>query len=190
MHTRHDSADPNGAFLAVFDVHAADIHAYLARRVGGDVANDLLADVWIAAYQSRHRYVGEWSEARPWLYGIARYTVFAYWRKGRAAVADSEVSDDPWPAFEDCLNARELGPLLSVAIQGLPGIEREVLLLTAWEELSPTQIALVLEVPVGTIRSRLHRARESIKVQLEDPMPEREVPQFSFRHRGNNQGGS
>jgi RNA polymerase sigma-70 factor (ECF subfamily) len=191
MRRKEDDGDANSAFLTVFDAHAPDIHAYLTRRVGSDPANDLLADVWIAAYKSRHRYEGEWSEARPWLYGIARYTVFSYWRKYRAPITGSiEVSNDPWPAVEDCLNAKELGPLLYKAIQALPGNEREVLLLTAWEELSPTEIALVLDVPAGTIRSRLHRAREFVKCQLEAPSLEPEVSQFSLRHRTDNQGGS
>jgi RNA polymerase sigma-70 factor (ECF subfamily) len=191
MRRKEDGGDANSAFLTVFDAHAPDIHAYLTRRVGSDAANDLLADVWIAAYKSRHRYEGEWSEARPWLYGIARYTVFSYWRKCRTLNTGSiEISDDPWPAVEDCLNAKDLGPLLYKAIQELPGDEREVLLLTAWEELAPTEIALVLDVPAGTVRSRLHRAREFVKRQLEVPSLEPEVPQFSLRHRTDNQGGS
>ena len=191
MRGKQNDGDASSAFLTVFDAHATDIHAYLTRRVGSDSADDLLADVWIGAYKSRHRYEGEWSEARPWLYGIARYTVFSYWRTRRATNTGSiEISDDPWPAVEDCLNAKELGPLLYKAIQELPGNEREVLLLTAWEELSPTEIALVLDVPAGTIRSRLHRARKFVKCQLEAPSLEPEVPQYSLRHRTDHQGGS
>ncbi len=190
MRGKQNDGDASSAFLTVFDAHATDIHAYLTRRVGSDSADDLLADVWIAAYKSRYRYEGEWSEARPWLYGIARYTVFSYWRKcGAPNTGSIEISADPWPAVEECLNAKELGPLLYKAVHELPGNEREVLLLTAWEELSPTEIALVLDVPAGTVRSRLHRAREFVKCQLEAPSPETEVRQFSLR-RTDNQGGS
>jgi RNA polymerase sigma-70 factor (ECF subfamily) len=191
MSLNQNSGEANGSFLTIFDAHARDIHAYLTRRVGSENANDLLSEVWIAAYTSRHRYAGEWSDAQPWLYGIARFIVFAYWRKTREiTTANVELSDDPWPALEDCLNAGQLGPRLATAIRELPGSEREVLLLTAWEELSPSEISLMLDIPAGTVRSRLHRAREFVKCQLETISPEPDVNQFSLRNRSNNQGGS
>jgi DNA-directed RNA polymerase specialized sigma24 family protein len=58
-------------FAMLFDRHARLIHRYVARRVGGEAADDLVAETFLAAFGKRRRYDTSYSDARPWLYGIA-----------------------------------------------------------------------------------------------------------------------
>ncbi|MGW5472535.1 RNA polymerase sigma factor, partial [Streptomyces chartreusis] len=68
------SRDEPEAFAALFDRHADAVHRYAARRLGGEVADDLVAETFTTAFQQRHRYDparGAGADARPWLFGIA-----------------------------------------------------------------------------------------------------------------------
>jgi RNA polymerase sigma-70 factor (ECF subfamily) len=64
------------------------------------------------------------------------------------------------------LEAQMLGPQLTQALRSLPVADREALLLFAWAELSYQEIALALDVPLGTVRSRIHRARARVREQV------------------------
>jgi RNA polymerase sigma-70 factor (ECF subfamily) len=105
-------------------------------------------------------------DARPWLYGIAANVVAKHRRSearrlramGRLA-AHRGVGEDPAERAVSAADARVAWAEIADALDGLPGPERQVLLLYAWEELSYDQIAAALGVPVGTVRSRLNRGR-------------------------------
>jgi RNA polymerase sigma-70 factor (ECF subfamily) len=98
------------------------------------------------------------------LYGIARNVLRAYWRarsdNGHAA-ADGAI--DPWDDVVDRLDSAATVQALVPALRSLPAAERDVLLLVAWEQLTPAEAAAVLGVPQGTARSRLHRARAVLR---------------------------
>jgi RNA polymerase sigma factor (sigma-70 family) len=155
------------AFLELFDRHADAVRAYLERRVGRHEADDLLAEVWLRAFSSRDTYRGEWPDGRPWLYGVARNTLRDHWgNRERDRRGEGTTTSDPWPEVDARLDAEALGETLRQAVLTLSVDEREVLLLVAWEHLSPTEAAITLGIPAGTARSRLHRARATLDKQM------------------------
>jgi RNA polymerase sigma-70 factor (ECF subfamily) len=153
-------AGDQGAFLELFDRHADAVRAYLERRAGRQEADDLLAEVWLRAFASRATYRGDWPNGRPWLYGIARNTLRVHWQDlARNQGGHGSKAADPWPEVDARLDAEAIGGSLRRALLALSDEEREVLLLVAWEHLSPTEAGIALGIPPGTARSRLHRAR-------------------------------
>jgi RNA polymerase sigma factor (sigma-70 family) len=163
------------AFVEVVRRHEAAVHAFLARRAGPQAAADLLGEVWVRAFAGRGGYDPAYSDARPWLYGIARNVLRAHWRAEDHAAPDwalAEAAADPWDELVDRLDSAARIRALVSALRALPPGERDVLLLVAWEQLTPAQAATVLGVPPGTARSRLHRARAALRlvaVAEEDP---------------------
>lgn len=159
-------------FVAVVREHSAAVHAYLNRRARRSVADDLLAEVWLRAFSSRHNFDPAWNSPRPWLYGIARNTLRAHWRL-QAARSDlpAEPGDDPWSQVDERLDAERLVPQLAAAMAQLNADDREILLLVAWEQLTPAEVAVALAIPQGTARSRLHRARHLLQDNLDTAFP-------------------
>ena len=158
------------AFVEVVRRHEVAVHGFLARRAGRQAADDLLGEVWTRAFAGRagfdsHRY----QNARPWLYGIARNVLRAHWRARPPTPERPERGEhtaDPWDQVIDRLDAAARARTLIGALHALPPEEREVLLLVAWEQLTPAQVAAVLGIPPGTARSRLHRARAALRPVL------------------------
>lgn len=168
------SLDSPEIFGAVFDRHSRAIHRYLARRVGPDDADDLLADVFIAAFQGRHRYDRTRVSALPWLYGIAaNLSARTFRRRTRAAAAADRLAGrepppvDPQDLRAERLDAENAWPALAAALDALADGTREALLLYVWEDLSYDEISIALDVPIGTVRSRISRARVTLRELLE-----------------------
>jgi RNA polymerase sigma factor (sigma-70 family) len=158
------------AFVEVVQRHEVAVHGFLARRAGHQIADDLLGEVWVRAFAGRGGYHPRHDDARPWLYGIARNVLRAYWRARQDTdhtAADEAV--DPWDDIVDRLDSAAQAQVLVSALRALPAAERDVLLLVAWEQLTPAEAAVVLGVPQGTVRSRLHRARAALRLVLGDP---------------------
>lgn len=154
------------AFAAIFDRHYRDVHRYLARRVGTELADDLAASTFTIAFEQRRRFRTEAELARPWLFGIATNLIRAHRRAeqrlldtlaglgSQLAVGAGEAGESPH------------GQVLAVALAELPRDQRDVLLLHAWAELSYEEIADTLGIPLGTVRSRLSRARGHLRARL------------------------
>jgi RNA polymerase sigma factor (sigma-70 family) len=158
-------------FVAQVEQHGADIHAYLSRRTVDGVADDLLGDVWVAAYGGRSGFDPDLGSARAWLFGVARHVLHGYYRKHRLSTAVARAVGIDRPVDETSvidarLDAAALAPQLREGLKELPAAERELLLLVAWESLTPTEAAQVLGIPAGTARSRLHRARQRMDERL------------------------
>jgi RNA polymerase sigma factor (sigma-70 family) len=152
------------AFVEVVRRHEVAIHGFLGRRAGRQVADDLLAEVWVRAFAARTGYDPGYSDARPWLYGIARNVLRSHWRNSSGSYYDAtDETVDPWDDVNDRLDSAAGVQALASAVRALPAAEREVLLLVAWEQLTPAEAAKVLGVPQGTARSRLHRARAALR---------------------------
>ena len=169
------------AFVPVARRHEVAIHAYLARRAGRQAADDLLAEVWLRAFAARGGYDIRYADARPWLYGIARNVLREHWRSGHGGdelAAVGATMADPWDGVDDRLDSAERVKAVVSAVRSLPATEREVLLLVAWEQLTPAEAAKVLGVPQGTARSRLHRARATLRREL----IERDADQAGVAH--------
>jgi RNA polymerase sigma factor (sigma-70 family) len=154
------------AFVEVVRRHEVAVHGFLARRASAQVAADLLGEVWVRAFAGRAGYDPAYPDARPWLFGIARNVLRSHWRSRRDAPAAADRAEDPWDAVIDRLDSAGRAPALMAAITALPPAERDVLLLVAWEQLTPAQAALALGIPAGTARSRLHRARAALRLVL------------------------
>ena len=170
----HDPA----AFEPLVDRHSAALYAYLARRCGS-AADDLLAEVWLTAYARRAAFeVVETGTVRGWLFGIASNHLLAYWRKSVAAPAACPAptgDEGNWDAVDARLDAVRPRPALRAALRELPEVERELLVLTAWEQLSPAEAAQTVGIAAGTARSRLHRARARMRGLLENRSPDQPI---------------
>jgi RNA polymerase sigma-70 factor (ECF subfamily) len=169
------SLDDPEAFGALFDRHSATIHRYLARRVGPDDADDLLAEVFVAAFGARHRYDLARPQALPWLYGIAaNLSARTFRSRTRAAAAAGKLagrdttSPDPQDLRLDRLAAEASWPDIATALDALADGPREALLLHTWEDLSYDEISVATGVPIGTVRSRISRARATLRELLSD----------------------
>jgi RNA polymerase sigma-70 factor (ECF subfamily) len=164
-------ADPP-VFAAVFDRHYDAIHRYLARRVGPDLAEDLAAETFTQAFDARHRFDPAQPDARPWLFGIATNLVRHHFRGETRRMRAYARLDPPPDAHDDHggiaarVDAQRAGAAIADALMRLPAGERDVLLLFAWADLRYEEIAIALRIPIGTVRSRLHRARQRLRELL------------------------
>nr|WP_246607990.1 RNA polymerase sigma factor [Actinoplanes toevensis] len=162
-------------FAEVYDRHAEAIHRYLARRAGTTVADDLSSETFLVAFRLRRRYDVTRADARPWLYGIATNLLRRHRRTesaGYRALARTGV--DPLAGLDHAeevvlrVTAEVEGRAVAAALARLTAKERDVLLLFTWTGLSYEQIAEGLDIPVGTVRSRLNRARERLRRVLDE----------------------
>ena len=160
------------AFAVLFRRHAPKIERYLARRIGRDAAEDVLAETFLVAFRRRERYDYSRPDARPWLYGIAGNLVGRHRRSEvRQLKALARTGVDPVVhAFTERSDARvaagALTRQLAAALARLRAGHRDALLLVIWGELTYEEAAAALGVPVGTVRSRINRARKALRDAL------------------------
>ena len=166
--------DPD-AFGAIFDRHHARIWAYLARMAGRERADELAGDVFLTAFARRATYDAMRGPVVAWLYGIAgnvlRTRLRTDARAARAfarAGAERDTLDAPTDALDDAVALRQRMIAVRAALAQLPASDRDVIVLFAWEHLSYQDIAMVLGVELGTVRSRLSRARDRLRELLID----------------------
>jgi RNA polymerase sigma factor (sigma-70 family) len=172
-------ADPE-AFAALFDRYSAMLYRYVSRRLGPEPAEDVVGETFLVAFSKRHRYDLEQQDARPWLFGIATKLVARHHRAEAAryrALRRSPV-DGPVEGPDDRVaagvTASATRPALAAALSGLARRDLDVLLLVAWGDLTYEEAARALGIPVGTVRSRLNRARRKVRAALGDTDPTRE----------------
>ena len=165
------SVDEPEQFAALFDRHATAVHRYLGRRVG-ELADDLLSETFLVAFRRRSAYRPDRVDVRPWLLGIATNLMHAHARTERRRYrALARAGAEPVAAAgSDEVHARVdaaalRGPL-AAALAGLKARDRDVLLLFAWGQLGYEEVAAVLDIPIGTVRSRLNRARRQTRAVL------------------------
>jgi RNA polymerase sigma factor (sigma-70 family) len=160
-------------FSKIFDRHARRLHEYVARRLGPDTADDIVAETFLIAFQRRADYDLSRADAGPWLFGIAtrligghrRAEVRMYRAYARSGV-DPLMSDALDERVADTVTAQSESPRLAAALAALHKRDRDPLLLHTWGDLSYEEIADALGIPVGTVRSRLHRARKKLRAAL------------------------
>jgi RNA polymerase sigma factor (sigma-70 family) len=164
--------DPT-AFMAIFERHFAAVVLYLRRRLAPSTADDLASDVFATAFSRRHAYDVSWPDARPWLYGIAANHLRNY-RRAEERALEAHFRYQPAGAAAGPLEqilSTSIEPETSRALLDLSPADREVLLLFAWADLSYEQIALALALPIGTVKSRLNRARSAVRCALVSRVP-------------------
>jgi RNA polymerase sigma-70 factor, ECF subfamily len=142
------------------------ILAFLKTKIGDQrLAEEILQDVMLAAWENAHRFEAR-SKVKTWLLVIARNRAINTYRKKRLPIID--IND----AFN--LQADDTNPMEAVvrkdressvreAIQKLPEIQREVLVLVFYHQLTGPEVAQVLNISEGTVKSRLHRAKEMLR---------------------------
>ena len=158
------SLDDPDRFGEMFDRYSRRVFGYVVRRVPREDAADLVGDVFVRAFRFRHKYDMDRPEALPWLIGIATNVIGEYLRKQkrrrriglRSDRVLAEPVDDVAVRRSDAARAR---PVLERILGALKPRDRSVLILFAVEGLSYQEISEALQIPVGTVRSRLHRAR-------------------------------
>jgi RNA polymerase sigma-70 factor (ECF subfamily) len=164
--------DPS-AFAEIFHRHSGEIGRYITRRVGPGIAEDLVAETFLVAFRRRADFDGNRPDARPWLYGIATNVIRRHRREEiRALKLLAKTGVDPVMAecFTDRVDGRVAAAAtsraLAPALARLDAGQRDVLLLTAWADLTLDEVAETLGIPPGTARSRLNRARTKIRAAL------------------------
>ncbi|MCW2839116.1 MAG: polymerase, sigma-24 subunit, subfamily [Aeromicrobium sp.] len=170
------SFETPAAFAELFDRHARAVQGYAVRRSGSSsAADDIVAQTFLTAFEKRHTFDPANPDARPWLLGIAtnhlrslRRAEARSWGLFNRAVAalDSAPDDGGVGRLLDRLDAQSSGAALVAVLPTLSDGDRDVLLLFAWEDLSYAEIAQALDIPVGTVRSRLNRARRLLQFAL------------------------
>jgi RNA polymerase sigma-70 factor (ECF subfamily) len=160
-------------FADFFDAEFTPLQGYLVRRLGSMAAEDIAAEAFAIAY--RHWDDSDPSRrSKPYLYGIAANLVRRHWREERRmlrAYARTGVDrgfEDPDGASADRLDSRARKQVLADALADLRRGDREILLLHAWAELSDREIAEAVGLPIGTVKSRLSRARAHLRNRLAD----------------------
>lgn len=168
-------SDPE-QFRIIFLRHHSMIYQYLVRRCGPDAASEIASETFVAAFSQRKRYNMSYSSSRPWLFGIATNLLRNHFRRAATErakpppveVDTAEFADDiAWRTDAERV-VRETG--LVDAINALRPDERDVLLLFALGDLTYSEIAETLAIPVGTVRSRLSRLRHRLYPLLRDTL--------------------
>ncbi|MDX6697166.1 MAG: hypothetical protein QOE65_563 [Solirubrobacteraceae bacterium] len=168
-----DSLEDGASFGLVFERHYRRVWRYAASRAGTEGADEIAAQTFEVAFDRRAGYRGEYEDASPWLLGIATNLMRRRRRQESARLRALARLDPgrPAPGADEELGwATQLGSRARVAeaFRRLPRRDREVLALLAWGELTYEEAAAALDVAVGTVRSRAHRARARIRELLGD----------------------
>lgn len=159
-------------FQVIYEANARRVLAFALRRVEQPQdAADVVADTFLVTWR-RITEVPDGEQARLWLFGVARRVLAnqrrATARRGRLNGRLTQLQE----ALTTSLPDLHTEQVLRAALQRLDEDERELLILTNWDELAPSEIAVVLAVPAGTVRSRLHRARQRLREELERQGPD------------------
>ncbi|MGW4472846.1 RNA polymerase sigma factor [Nonomuraea sp. NPDC004354] len=173
---RGSLADPE-QFAELFDRYAGMLYRYVSRRLGPEPADDLVGETFLIAFAKRKKYDMSYTDARPWLFGIVTKLLARHHRKEATRyrallrVPADEVVESPVERVLTGVTAQAARPLLAGALAALPARDRDVLLLIAWGDLAYEEVAQALSIPVGTVRSRLNRARRKVRAALGDTNP-------------------
>jgi RNA polymerase sigma factor (sigma-70 family) len=177
---RRSVAQPQ-LFTIIFDRHYRAVYGYLSRRVGRTAADDLAAETFIRAFERRSAYDATVERALPWLLGIAVNLVAHHRRKeARQFRALAAAACEPPETQDDEGLDGDSAEQLVAGLKQLDEQDRETLLLYAWAELRYEEIADALRIPVGTVRSRLNRARRKLREALEEPEETEEVVEMRW----------
>lgn len=165
------SLDEPAAFGELFERHYGLVHRFLTVRVGEHVAPELAAETFVVAFRNRAKYESRQPNADPWLIGIAINQARREWRNRRrlrAALArlPRERAHDPYGEVPSRLDALREASKIRDALSDLRADERDLVLLYACIGMSYSEIAEALKLPIGTVRSRLHRARSKLQHRL------------------------
>jgi RNA polymerase sigma-70 factor, ECF subfamily len=156
------------AFSLLFAAHHAAIRRYALQMCGPAAADDVVQEVFLALLRQTDRYDPARGAVLTYLYGIARHQVLKRLPASASELAldeDDEVAAVPATALDDLSRAETIDQVRQ-AVQSLPPVYREVVVLCELHEMDYETAASILECPIGTVRSRLHRARGLLMTKL------------------------
>lgn len=173
---RGSESDPE-RFAVLVRRHGPAVVRYVTRRIGQERAEDVVAETFLVAFRKRASFQDQGRDCLPWLYGIATRLMHRERRNEVRQLRLLAVSGiDPVTApftdrIEDAVAARGVRQRLAAAMAELPVNQRDALLLLAWAGLSYEQIAVATGAPLGTVQSRISRARRRLRQSLADLDP-------------------
>ncbi len=160
------SAAEPAAFAVLFERHHVAVRRYVTRRVGSEVGDDLASEVFTRAFRGRDRCRAEQASALPWLLGVANHVIADHRRaevRRLKALQHLAATGPQHVEHED----RALSGELVRGLRRLSGGDRDALLLVVWGELSYEEAATALGVPIGTVKSRIARARRALAAAVD-----------------------
>jgi RNA polymerase sigma-70 factor (ECF subfamily) len=158
------------AFRELFDTHHEAMFRLAYRLTSAvDAAEDITQECFLRLIRNRG-FDHERGSLRQYLYGMVWNLVRQRWQaSGREVAWDEEADNDAWPAsaaLPDAIASAEVAEVVQAALAELPVLQREAIVLFEFEELSLEETAALVGSDVGTVKSRLHRARERLRRSL------------------------
>jgi RNA polymerase sigma-70 factor (ECF subfamily) len=159
-----------GAFQILYRRYADPLYAFSVRRLGSAAdAEDLVATVFLELWRQRERVVAKGASLRPWLFGVAsnlvrrQYRTRHRHRKALGTLAQQRDLSPDHQADTDAAAIKRHADQVLRRCASLPKAQRDVVRLRVWEQLSYEEISQALGIPIGTVRSRLSRARRHLE---------------------------
>jgi RNA polymerase sigma-70 factor (ECF subfamily) len=160
------------SFEQIYGNFAVQLQRFITSRVGTDLGEDLTSQVFLEAWAHRDRFDARRGDVRAWMFGIATNLINRHYRgeqrRRRAYARSAEV---PSEVFEedhiDRLAAQESRRAVAEALMGLRPVDRDLFRLYANSNVTYTELAEVAAIPVGTVRSRLSRARQQLQAAMD-----------------------
>lgn len=165
------SRGDEAAFLQLYERHRDAVFRFAYRLLGSaSLAEDVTHDCFLSLLRQPGKFDSSRAALRTYLLAAARNLSNKHFRHAGNEVTIEELADEPrFPEGEEPLRQlldEELSGEVQRAVAGLPPLQREALILFEYEELSLSQVALVVGADVGTVKARLHRARQRLKKVL------------------------
>lgn len=166
------SVDTPDLFTAIFERHYGAVSSFLIRRFGQSLGEELAAETFVTAFRKRERFDPDRGAVRAWIFGIASNLARKHWRREKRelkAYARTGVAPDPGSEVQDTIDrvdALARSRPIARALAELRHDEREALFLFYWADLTYDEISVEQNCAVGTVRSRLSRARARIREEL------------------------
>lgn len=167
--TIRKSVGTPAVFAEIYDRHAPAVFRYAISRVGYSHADDIVSETFLVAFNRRESFDPSVLDARPWLFGIATTLIRKFARleahawKGLFADGAATVAFDAIDAVESRIDAEIAVEEIVAALRKMPTRDRDALLLYAWSDLDYAGVAEALKIPIGTVRSRINRARQTLR---------------------------
>lgn len=165
------SRGDEAAFLALYERHRDTIFRFAYRMLGSAaLAEEITHDCFLSLVKNPLRFDPSRAALRTYLYAAVRNLSSKYFRSHACEFPFDEMDDEPVTSERDeplrrLLDA-ELAEEVQRAIEALPPLQREVIVLVEYEELSLAETAAIVGVDVGAVKSRLHRARGRLRRSL------------------------
>ncbi|HYP00334.1 MAG TPA: sigma-70 family RNA polymerase sigma factor [Pyrinomonadaceae bacterium] len=177
---RRARAGEEDAFLSIYTRHRAAMYRFARRLLGSEAAaEDVTHDCFLSLFKNPERFdAARGATLRTYLFAAVHHLAMKQFRRaGHERLIDEATDEprtpDPQQPLSRLIEA-ELSAAVRAAVEGLPALQREVLILFEFEDLSLAEIALVVDAEVNTVKSRLARARAGLRRTLAPYLARRE----------------